>query len=117
MDTIEVMNSLLFPYMCRAGDVKLVLLVFYVSAAALIPELSSSQYIILHFIHASFWRIFHSFGLGLLLKAQSDNKYMVRHFMKHYYYLKSDIRRGPLAEAFNNWKSLYNMSLCLTYGT
>jgi len=70
----------------------------------------------LHFTHALLWRFFHSFGLGAALRAQSENKFLVRHYMKHYFYPRDDIRKGALEEAFANWKSMYNMSLCMTYG-
>lgn len=42
-----------------------------------------------------FWRIFHSFGLGWLLYAQSKNKFFTRHFVKW---------GGGVNEAFQNWK-------------
>ncbi|KAG2205387.1 hypothetical protein INT47_007172 [Mucor saturninus] len=53
-----------------------------------------------------FWRIFHSFGLGFLLYAQSKTKFFTRHFVKW---------GGGVNEAFQNWKSIYNLSSCMTY--
>lgn len=100
----------------RAGDVKLVLLVAYVTVITLLPPLSTQQYLVLHFAHALLWRFFHSFGLGFLLREQSRRKYMVQHFMSRYYYPKGEIGQAALEEAFVNWKSLYNMSVCMTYG-
>lgn len=70
----------------------------------------------LHFAHALTWCLFHSFGLGLLLQAQSERKFLVRHFLKHYHYPRNDNGKGAVIEAFANWKSIYNMSMCMTYG-
>ncbi|ORY96613.1 phospholipid methyltransferase-domain-containing protein [Syncephalastrum racemosum] len=57
---------------------------------------------------AFFWRIFHSYGLGALLYAQSKSKFFTRHFVKW---------GGGVEQAFRNWKSIYNLSLCMTYIT
>ena len=98
----------------RASDLQLVLLLVYSVVYILLRPLSPAANLALHFSHALLWRVFHSFGLGLLLKKQSESKWMVRHFMKHYYYPPAST--GALEEAFANWKSLYNLSLCMTYG-
>lgn len=98
----------------RSGDFKLVLLVAYSIIFITCQPLSPNSTLLLHFSHAVFWRLFHSFGLGLLLKAQSDSKWMVRHYVKHYHYPPGTT--GAVEEAFNNWKGLYNLSLCMTYG-
>jgi phosphatidylethanolamine N-methyltransferase len=42
-----------------------------------------------------FWRIFHSYGLGWLLRAQSDRKLFTRHYIKW---------GSGVNEAFHNWK-------------
>ncbi|KAI8073022.1 phospholipid methyltransferase-domain-containing protein [Gongronella butleri] len=55
---------------------------------------------------AFFWRIVHSYGLGALLRLQSQRKFFTRHFVKW---------GGGVQEAFQNWKSIYNLSLCMTY--
>ncbi|KAI8969025.1 phospholipid methyltransferase-domain-containing protein [Mycotypha africana] len=57
---------------------------------------------------AFFWRTVHCLGNGVLLRLQSNNKYFTRHFIKW----GSDVY-----EAFQNWKSLYNLTLCMTYIT
>jgi phosphatidylethanolamine N-methyltransferase len=44
---------------------------------------------------AFFWRIVHSYGLGALLRAQSQKKFFTRHFVKW---------GGGVHEAFQNWK-------------
>jgi phosphatidylethanolamine N-methyltransferase len=85
-------------------------------------------------MHALAWRVFHSFGLGLLLRAQSKSKWLVRHFLKHYHYHshggghhggvpgrdlsgeKEEVVQAATEEAFNNWKVTYNISLVMTYG-
>jgi phosphatidylethanolamine N-methyltransferase len=71
--------------------------------------------LVLLFIHALLWRFFHSFALGYLLRAQSERKFLVRHFMKNYFHA-GDVRTSAIDEAFSNWKQFYNMSLCMTYG-
>lgn len=98
----------------RASDVKLVLLVGYAVIIGFFPR--SPRSLVFHFMHALGWRFFHSFGLGFILKAQSDNKFLVRHFIKHYHYPGKQARIDSVKEAFANWKSLYNLSLCMTYG-
>lgn len=100
------------------------LLISYVSIFTLLPrELSNKAVLTLHFIHALGWCLFHSFGLGFLLQGQSRNKMLVRHFLKHYPYPQrsefgksSSLGKAAAAEAFENWKRLYNLSLCMSYG-
>ncbi|KAF8550645.1 hypothetical protein OG21DRAFT_1419342 [Imleria badia] len=99
----------------RSSDAMLVLLIFYILVASCLPIMSHRATLALHFAHASTWCIFHSFGLGLLLRAQSRSKFLVRHFIKNYAYPVNDNGDGAVQEAFTNWKSLYNMSLCMTY--
>ena len=112
-----MIGNVLITSIFRSTDAKLVLLVLYALAGALLPPLSPVASLALHFTHALLWRFFHSFGLGALLRAQSARKGYVRHYMKHYFYPKNDMRNAALQEAFENWKDLYNMSLCMTYGT
>jgi phosphatidylethanolamine N-methyltransferase len=111
--------------MFRASDFKLVLLVSYAVIAGCLGPLASHNKVALYFGHALAWRFFHSFGLGLLLRAQSDSKFLVRHYIKNYHYPSesgdrsggaASVRQGALIEAFNNWKDFYNLSLCMTYG-
>lgn len=80
----------------------------------LLPSLSPKATLWLHFGHALSWCLFHCFGLGLLLRAQSQSKFYVRHFLKNYHYPPNG--GGAIQEAFANWKAIYNMSLCMTYG-
>ncbi|KAF9646144.1 hypothetical protein BDM02DRAFT_3181049 [Thelephora ganbajun] len=107
----------------RTSDLQLVLLISYVLIFTLLPrELSNKAVLVLHFIHALGWCLFHSFGLGLLLQGQSKNKMLVRHFLKHYPYPQrsalgksSSLSKAAVTEAFENWKRLYNLSLCMSY--
>ena len=109
----------------RTSDLQLVLLMSYVSIFTLLPrELSNKVVLVLHFAHALGWCLFHSFGLGLLLQGQSKNRLLVRHFLKHYPYPQrsgsgrsSSLGKAASTEAFENWKRLYNLSLCMSYGT
>ncbi len=110
------MSRVLTNMSCRATDLQLVLVITYVLTASLLPPLSHKAGLVLHSIHALMWCLFHSFGLGLLLRAQSERKFLVRHFLKHYYYPQNDNGKGALYEAFSNWKSIYNTSMCMTYG-
>lgn len=93
----------------------LVLLIFYILVASCLPIMSHRATLALHFAHAFAWCSFYSVGLGLLLRAQSRSKFLVRHFLKNYAYPVNDNGDGAVQEAFTNWKSLYNMSMCMTY--
>ncbi|CAE7101401.1 unnamed protein product, partial [Rhizoctonia solani] len=91
----------------RASDLKLVLLTLYIVLPSLLPNTTTT-----YFVHALTWRIFHSFVLGGILKAQSGSKWLVRHFVERYHYERED---GALEEAFTSWKQIYTMSLYGTY--
>ena len=101
-----------------AQDFILGLVVFYSVVITILPDLSAQNVKALHFIHALLWRVYHTFVLGSLLKAQSESKFLVRHFLKHYYYPESALEsgKGAVQEAFTNWKALYNLSMLMTYG-
>ncbi|WVQ83696.1 hypothetical protein IAT38_005840 [Cryptococcus sp. DSM 104549] len=113
--------------MYRATDFALVLLVVY-SLSTLIPPLSPRFTLAGHFFHALVWRLFYSFGLGLLLRAQSKTKWLVRHYLKHYHYPgdgtfdeededepRESVVKRATEEAFGNWQVVYNISLVMTY--
>ncbi|GJJ14041.1 hypothetical protein Clacol_008298 [Clathrus columnatus] len=114
-DTLIFYNLDIF----RASDVKLIVIIAYaVILGFIVPGFKSKRALLaFHFIHALSWRFFHSFGLGLLLQAQSRNKFLVRHFITHYHYPGKEAGRDATREAFSNWKSAYNMSLCMTYAS
>ena len=94
----------------------LLLIMSYSLAFAALPPLSHRAALALHFVHALSWTIFHTFGLGLVLRAQSEKKFLVLHFLNNYYYPENDDGSGAVQEAFTNWKCLYNLSMCMTYG-
>ncbi|KAG8733144.1 phosphatidylethanolamine N-methyltransferase [Ceratobasidium sp. 414] len=95
----------------RASDLKLVLLTFYILAPSVLPHNTAT-----YFLHSLAWRIFHSFVLGGILKAQSEGKWLVRHFIQRYHY-EHGREDGAVEEAFASWKELYTMSLCGTYAS
>ena len=104
----------------RSSDFTLGLVIFYSIILSILPPLAPRQQVALHFTHALLWRVYHTFVLGSLLKAQSNSKFLVRHYLKHYYYPDSSMLasggQGAVQEAFANWKSLYNSSMIMTYG-
>ncbi|KAJ6463566.1 phosphatidylethanolamine N-methyltransferase [Mycena sanguinolenta] len=110
-DTVILKNLDLF----RANDLTLVLVITYSVVISLLPAVSARTTLNLHFAHALAWCLFHCFGLGLLLRAQGQSKFLVRHFLKNYHYPASDGDRGAIVEAFANWKAIYNLSLCMSY--
>ncbi|KDN33294.1 hypothetical protein RSAG8_13615, partial [Rhizoctonia solani AG-8 WAC10335] len=95
----------------RASDLKLVLLTLYIILPSILPNTTTT-----YFIHALTWRIFHSFVLGGILKAQSGSKWLVRHFVERYHY-EHGREDGALEEAFTSWKQIYTMSLYGTYAS
>ncbi|KAI5475724.1 phosphatidylethanolamine N-methyltransferase [Pseudohyphozyma bogoriensis] len=96
----------------RSSDLSFLLVTAYSLALLLPSSLSSTTYTTLLFIHALLWRAFHSVGLGLALKAQSETKWIVRHFLKHYHY---EVEGGASEQAFGEWKKTYNLSLGMSY--
>lgn len=91
------------------------LIIFYAFAWMLSPRSISEEVMLaVCFLHAAAWCLIHYVGLGLLLRAQGRSKFLVRHFMKNYHY--PDGGKGAVVEAFTNWKAIYNMSMCMTYG-
>ena len=93
----------------RSTDLALALLVFY---AVFVPTMCLSHgkgdITLQKFAigQALFWRIFHTYGLGCILLLQSRSKFWTRHFIKW---------GATSREAWANWKTIYNMSLCMTY--
>ncbi|ORX60539.1 hypothetical protein DM01DRAFT_1404787 [Hesseltinella vesiculosa] len=88
----------------RSTDlVSIMIMAYAVLLPLLLPQRAG---IIVAFAQALFWRIAHSYGLGALLSSQSQRKFFTRHFVKW---------GGGVQEAFQNWKSIYNLSLCMTY--
>lgn len=101
----------------RTRDLLFGLLLFYSLLPWFLPAalISSASYtIVLLSINALVWRLFHTVILGLALKKQSEKNWIVRHFLKHYHY---EEQGEAVKDAWENWKSLYNASLIMTYGS
>lgn len=65
----------------RATDTVFVTAMFYLMTSCLLPLLSQRGQLAALFINALGWRVVHTFGLGSVLKAQSERKWMVRHYL------------------------------------
>ncbi|CAO3642246.1 unnamed protein product [Mucor hiemalis] len=90
--------------LCQSSDLAAGLVMVY---ATITPFLVRGKLGIFYAVfQALLWRIFHSAGLGWLLYAQSKNKFFTRHFVKW---------GGGAQDAFQNWKSICNLSSCMTY--
>lgn len=96
----------------RANDFLLIVAVTYGIVPFLMPSTGPKTTLALFYLNALAWRLIHSFGLGALLSAQSDSKWMVRHYLKHYVHSHSS---DAVYAAFSNWKVIYNTSLVMTY--
>ena len=91
----------------RSADLSLVIILFYTTMTLIFSRGVSwgPTFIVLQ---AVVWRLLHSVGLGLILMTQSSDKIWTKHFIKH---------GSTPWEAWSQWKSLYNTSLCLTYAS
>ncbi|ORZ04453.1 phospholipid methyltransferase-domain-containing protein [Lobosporangium transversale] len=93
----------------RATDIFVSLIILY---ATIVPLLFSNMGpgVITFFIvfQALLWRIFHSYVLGFVLYRQSTDKFYTKHFIKH---------GGTVQDAFQSWKSIFNLSNSMTYAT
>ncbi|GAC76014.1 hypothetical protein PANT_19c00062 [Moesziomyces antarcticus T-34] len=96
----------------RANDFLLVVGASYALLPLLLPSMGRTARLALLFANALAWRTFHSFGLGVALSRQSESKWIVRHFLKHYNYSQP---QDAVFEAFGHWKAIYNTSLVMTY--
>ena len=92
--------------LCRSTDLaSAVLMIYSVITPLIIGGNMGTTFAV---AQAIFWRLFHTYGLGALLHAQSKSKWFTRHFVKW---------GGGVDQAFQNWKSIYNLSLSMTYIT
>ncbi|KAI8097432.1 phospholipid methyltransferase-domain-containing protein [Halteromyces radiatus] len=90
----------------RSTDlVSLMVMVYSILLPLLLPD---QMGITAALLQAFIWRVIYSGGLGTLLWAQSTTKFFTRHFVKW---------GGNQVDAFQNWKSIFNLSLCMTYIT
>lgn len=101
----------------RASDQKLLLLAFYAILICTLPSFLGTprSLLIAHFFHALAWRIYYSVILGSVLKAQSNGKWLVKHYLTHYHYPANDRGEGAVKEAFENWKEMYNLGQIMCY--
>lgn len=98
--------------MLRATDFLLVVAVVYATLPFLFYNVGPRTLVVLLCANALAWRVYHSFGLGAALNAQSRDKWIVRHFLKFYPFADA---RDAVYEAFEQWKVIYNTSLVMTY--
>ncbi|TIA93173.1 hypothetical protein E3P99_00314 [Wallemia hederae] len=96
----------------RSSDFSTALVVAYAIAGAFMPNFSYRTSLFLHVCHVAAWRTFHSVGLGCLLKAQSENKYLIKHYLKYYAHVNANEAKRA---AFDSWKRVYNLSLIMVY--
>eukprot|EP01060_Flectonema_neradi_P011512 TRINITY_DN18574_c0_g1_i1.p1 TRINITY_DN18574_c0_g1~~TRINITY_DN18574_c0_g1_i1.p1 ORF type:complete len:597 (+),score=78.15 TRINITY_DN18574_c0_g1_i1:109-1791(+) len=81
----------------HASDIFTVLIIVYSMVISFcIP---SWEY---HLLHLIAWRLFHTAGLGIILKKQSESNFWVEKF-------------SSPQSAFDNWKKLYNLSLTMNH--
>ncbi|CAG8525641.1 12538_t:CDS:2 [Ambispora leptoticha] len=93
----------------RTTDLFLVFIIFYsVFVPLFIAGASENAVKIFVIMQCLAWRIFHTYGLGAALSLQSKEKALTKHYIKY---------GGSVGDAFSNWKSIYNLSLCMTYVT
>lgn len=98
----------------RSRDFGFAVAFFYSICFICLPLSTGRQRLVFASVNAVFWRLFHSAGLGMVLYKQSTEKWLVRHFLKHYFYEQKE-SFGPVQDAFRNWAGLYNFSLGMTY--
>ncbi|CAG8689792.1 368_t:CDS:2, partial [Cetraspora pellucida] len=93
----------------RSNDLFVVIIIVYATIIPLLIAGASDKFVkIFFFIQCVAWRIFHSYILGAILYYQSKEKFLTKHYIKF---------GGTVGDAFVNWKSIYNLSLCMTYAT
>ena len=91
----------------RTTDSSVILVqVLVFSLTVLTP--STPWYQFLFVLNAAMWRIWFSFGIGILLNLQSERKAWTRHFVKY--------GESP-HEAWNQWKGTYHLSMIMCYSS
>ncbi|TIA75575.1 hypothetical protein E3P92_00774 [Wallemia ichthyophaga] len=96
----------------RSNDFSTALVVAYAVVGSFMPNFSYGTSLTLHISHVIAWRTFHSVGLGYLLKAQSEEKYLIKHYLKYYAHVNANEAKRS---AFDSWKRVYNLSLIMVY--
>ncbi|KAF9566444.1 phosphatidylethanolamine N-methyltransferase [Mortierella alpina] len=93
----------------RSNDIFVALIIFYATLVPLLISNTGPRFMtFMMVVQALLWRVFHSYVLGAVLKQQSDNKFYTKHFIKH---------GGTVQDAFQSWKSIFNLSNSMTYAT
>ncbi|KAG0357444.1 phosphatidylethanolamine N-methyltransferase [Podila minutissima] len=93
----------------RSTDIFVALIIFYATLVPLLISNTGTAFItFMIVIQAFLWRVFHSYVLGAVLRQQSLNKFYTKHFIKH---------GGTVQDAFQSWKSIFNLSNSMTYAT
>ncbi|KAG0204692.1 phosphatidylethanolamine N-methyltransferase [Mortierella sp. GBA30] len=93
----------------RSNDIFVALIIFYATVVPLLISNTGPRFLtFMMVVQALVWRVFHSYVLGAVLKQQSDNKFYTKHFIKH---------GGTVQDAFQSWKSIFNLSNSMTYAT
>ncbi|KAI9787280.1 MAG: phosphatidylethanolamine N-methyltransferase [Peltula sp. TS41687] len=91
----------------RVTDISVLLLQFYMVIITFSSP-STPLFQALFILHAAWWRLWFSAGLGLILNAQSKRQSWTRHFVKY-----GDSRE----EAWRQWKGMYHLSLTMCYAS
>lgn len=91
----------------RATDTSVILLQICLAALVFVtPSDFLNQ--ALFTIHAAFWRLWYSMGIGFILNRQSTRKRWTRHFLKY---------GDSTEEAWRQWKGTYHLSLTMCYAS
>eukprot|EP01059_Diplonema_ambulator_P007433 TRINITY_DN16900_c0_g1_i1.p1 TRINITY_DN16900_c0_g1~~TRINITY_DN16900_c0_g1_i1.p1 ORF type:complete len:581 (+),score=205.84 TRINITY_DN16900_c0_g1_i1:662-2404(+) len=85
----------LSPY--HAADVFTFLLICY--SAIIAYSIKSWEW---HVVHLAVWRLFHTVGLGIIMKKQAQENFWVKQF-------------SSAQNAFDSWKKIYNLSLTMNH--
>lgn len=88
-------------FILRSADLFTLIVILYTLLFNLLP-LPSYFYVIM----VIFWRVVHSFGLGFLLHLQASRGWWTKKFLQ---------RGETKQQAFENWKSIYNLSLVMNH--
>lgn len=79
---------------------------FFFALTALTPSTPAYQFFFV--VNATFWRLWHSVGIGYILNRQSARKSWTRHFLKF---------GENTEEAWRQWKGTYHLSMTLCYAS
>ncbi|PQE20563.1 phosphatidylethanolamine n-methyltransferase protein [Rutstroemia sp. NJR-2017a BBW] len=91
----------------RITDVSVLLLQAYVVLVTASTP-STPFYQALFVINAMVWRLWFTFGLGVILNRQSNKKMWTRHFVKY---------GDGTEEAWRQWKGMYHLSMTMCYAS